>query len=95
MKKDVGKTTETIITASQLEEDLQLSQEEKPKTIPWAKLLNIKVTTKDLERELNKRDLTTFKAVESRPNEVISAIQQAYGVQLVEIQRVAREFEEQ
>lgn len=56
-------------------------------------LITLKATPKDLARALRARGIWTLGDMEARPNEVLGALQSAYGVDLSALLRAARKQE--
>lgn len=61
--------------------------------IKWEDVLKPSTTADDLARELRRRGLFGAVEVQTRPNEVIAAIQAAYGVDLAAVMQAARNKE--
>lgn len=86
MKKSELQTEEIPQEEIQTEE-IKLEKDNK---VPWAKLIKLTLTPKDLEKELHKFELYTYEDVATKPNLVISALQSAYAVDLSVIREIAR-----
>jgi hypothetical protein len=61
--------------------------------IDWERAITLKTTTRDLARALRARGFWTLRDMEARPNEVLGALQSAYGVDLSALLRAARKQE--
>lgn len=60
--------------------------------IPWEELLALHASPADLARELRARGLFTAQDVQQHPQEVFSAIQSVYAVDVATVLRVAAQF---
>lgn len=90
MKKKLSEET-LEETFEQIEQEIV---EEKSDAIPWEKLLKTNPDmVKLLAKNLNDRGLTSYQEVKNRGNEVISALQSAYAIDLSTIRQLAKDYE--
>jgi len=61
--------------------------------VEWEKAITLKATSKTLAQALRSRNIWTAQDAEARPNEVLGALQTAYGVDLSALLRAARKQE--
>lgn len=64
-----------------------------PEGVEFWRLVTMKANPKDLDRELKVRGIWTAADVRSRPNEVISALMAAYGVDLATLILAVDQYE--
>lgn len=64
-----------------------------PYGMDWTRVGPMGVTPIDLDKELKRRNIWTIHDLRSRPNEVVGALQSAYGVDLARLLQWAKEFE--
>lgn len=64
-----------------------------PFGMDWTRVGPLGVTPLDIDRELKRRNIWTIADLRARPNEVVGALQSAYGMDLARILTWAKEFE--
>ena len=64
-----------------------------PYGVPFDKCLQLYASPLSVCRELRKRGLWTADDVQARPREVLGALQAAYGIDLANLIRAAKDFE--
>lgn len=73
-------------------------KEEKPKKLPWAKLIAALVTSEAKEKEVEKRlranDINTYQDLVNNPNAVISILRDVYGADYGSLLEAAKEYED-
>lgn len=64
-----------------------------PYGMDWTRVGPMGVTPNDIDRELKRRGIWTIEDLRSKPNEVIGALQAAYGLDLARLLTWAKEFQ--
>ena len=64
-----------------------------PFGMDWTPLISISATPEDFDRELKRVGIWTIEDLRARPNEVISALQAVYGMDLAALFRAVKEYE--
>lgn len=66
-----------------------------PYGVEFWRIVELKATPKDLDRELKQRGIWTLADLRARPNEVVGALVAAYGVDLATIFQAANTYEKE
>lgn len=66
-----------------------------PYGVEFWRLVDIKMTSKDLDRELKQRGIWTLADLRARPNEVVGALVAAHGVDVAAIFQAANRYEQE
>ena len=78
--------------ADRVELPLETLKSSIPYGIPWRLILKPAVTVERLENELHGAGIWTFEDLQTRPNQALSALQAAYGIDLGQLLVAASEF---
>ena len=66
-----------------------------PYGVEFRRIVEMRASSADLERELKARGIWTGDDVRARPNDVVSALMAAYGVDVATVLRAVDQFEKQ
>lgn len=66
-----------------------------PYGVEFWRLVDLKISSKDLDRELKQRGIWTLADLRARPNEVVGALVAAHGVDLAAIFQAANRYEQE
>ena len=64
-----------------------------PYGVEWSRMIKPSVSALDIERELKRRGIWTIEELRTRPNEVIGALKDAYGLDLAALLQAAKVYE--
>lgn len=78
--------------AASAEMSLELLKSGIPYGIPWSLILKPAVTVERLEYELHGAGIWTFEDLQTRPNQALSALQAAYGIDLGQLLVAASDY---
>lgn len=59
---------------------------------PWERIIKLSVTPEMVANELRKRGIWTYEDLMNSPQKVVAALQAAYGVDMSNLLRLAREW---
>jgi hypothetical protein len=64
-----------------------------PYGVEWSRMITPKVTSIDIDRELKRRGVWTIQELRTKPNEVLGALRDAYGLDLAALLQAAKVYE--